>query len=123
MGATSLESARQLLITMLERIRSGSPGTAILLTTENSLLSTDVGNYGYVQPNSAAQQYTDLMRAAVLDMDGRYPNVRVIDLMQLEYGSVSLASSPNMWDQLHPSDLGQRTEADIVANLIGIPRP
>ncbi len=122
LGATSLETAEQLLVTMLERLRTGSPHTAILLTTENSLLTVDVGNHGYVQPNSAAQQYTDLMRAAVLAMDGRYPNVRVVDVMKMEYGTICQDSSPLMWDQLHPSDVGQRTEADIVADLIGKPQ-
>jgi lysophospholipase L1-like esterase len=123
LGATSQQAAEQLLTTMLDRLRAGTPRTAILLTTENSLLTTDVANRGYVRPNSAAQQYSDLMRAAVLAMKGRYPNVRVLDVMELEYGTVSQASSPYMWDQLHPSDIGQRTEAEIIANLIGKQQP
>lgn len=120
LGATTLAGAEQLLATGIDRIRAGTPRTAIVLATENSLLATDVGSHGYVQPAGAAQQYTDILRAAVLAMDGRYPNVRVLDLMLLEYGTVSPATSPYMWDQLHPSDIGQRTEADLLVKVIGV---
>lgn len=123
LGATSLAGAEQLLRTALERIRAGSPGTAILLTTENSLLTTDVNGSGYVQPSDAAQRYTDILRGAVIAMKGQYPNVEVADIMYLEYGTVSPLQSPLMYDQLHPSEMGQRMEADIIANLIGKPRP
>jgi lysophospholipase L1-like esterase len=121
LGFTSLEVAKQLLQSALGQIAAGSPGTAVLLTTENSLLTVDVGGHGYVQPNDAAQQYTDILRAAVLAMKDKYPNVKIADVMYLEYGTVSLPQSSLMIDQLHPSEAGQRTEADVIANLIGKP--
>jgi lysophospholipase L1-like esterase len=123
LGGSSLEAATRLLRTALERIRAGSPATAILLTTENSLLTTDVNGSGYVQPNAAAQAYTDILRGAVMAMKDRSPNVAVVDIMFLEYGTVSLPASPLMFDQLHPGETGQRLEADLIASIIGKPRP
>lgn len=119
MGATSFEQAKQLLSSALDRITRGSPHTAILLVTENSLLSSDQGGYGFVRPNSAAQKYTDIMHDAVMAMKGRYPQVRVYDLMSAEYGIKCLPTSPLMHDQLHPSNEGQRREADLIAHVIG----
>jgi hypothetical protein len=119
LGGTNLEQAKQLLIRALDQIRAGSPNTAILLTTENSLLSSDIGGYGWVQPNSAAQDYTDILHAAVMTMDGRYANVKVYDIMAAEYGLTSMASSSLMWNQLHPSEAGQREEAALIAGVIG----
>jgi lysophospholipase L1-like esterase len=121
LGATNLQQAEQLLTAALDRIRAGSPRTDILLTTENSLLTTDVGGRGYVQPNAAAQQYTDIMHDAVMAMAGRYPNVEVYDIMSIEYGQTCQAASPLMADQLHPNEAGQRKEADLVAAVIGLP--
>jgi lysophospholipase L1-like esterase len=123
LGATSQQQAETLLQAALDQIRAGSPDTAIVLTTENSLLSADVGGYGYVQPVDAAQRYTDIMRAAVLAMRDRYPGILVLDVMYLEYGTVSQAASPLMFDQLHPGEAGQRAEADLIASLIGKPLP
>ena len=121
LGGTSLQQAEQLLATALDEIRRGSPRTAILLTTENSLLSADVGNNGWVKPNSAAQTYTNIMHDAVMSFSGKYPNVEVFDLMAAEYGQTVKAASLLMADQLHPGALGQTTEADLVAALIGLP--
>jgi hypothetical protein len=121
LGQTDLAQAEQLLRAALDQITAGSPNTDILLTTENSLLTTDVGGHGYVQPNSAAQQYTDILRQAVLAMTGLYPHVEVYDIMALEYGTVCQASSPLMADQLHPDQAGQTQEADLVARVVGLP--
>lgn len=118
-GRTPQQAAEQLLGAALERILAGSSRTVILLTTENSLLTTDVNGFGYVQPNEAAQQYSDILRGAVLAMDGRYPNVRVLDVMALLYGTVSSDTSPLMYDQLHPSAAGQRAEANLLVTVIG----
>lgn len=120
-GRTTLEVATELLATALARIRTGSPWTVVLLTTENSLLTTDVGGHGYVQPGDAAQHYTGILREAVLAMDGRYPNVKVLDVMAMLYGTVAPELSPLMYDQLHPSAAGQRAEANLIATVIGIP--
>jgi lysophospholipase L1-like esterase len=119
LGYTSLEQAKQLLVRALGQIRAGSPSTAILLTTENSLLTTDVGGLGWVQPNSAAQQYTDILHGAVIAMEGQYPNVKVFDIMAIEYGTTSPATSGLMANQLHPSEAGQREEANLIAGIIG----
>jgi lysophospholipase L1-like esterase len=91
------------------------------LTTENSLLASDVGGSGWVKPNSAAQAYTNIMHDAVMSFAGKYPNVEVFDLMAAEYGQIVKLTSPLMADQLHPNALGQTTEADLIAALIGLP--
>lgn len=121
LGATDLAQAEQLLTEALTQITQGTPNTSVLLTTENSLLTTDVGGTGLVQPNSAAQQYTDILHAAPLAMKGRFPRVAVYDVMAVEYGTIAQASSPLMLDQLHPNQAGQQAEADLIATLIGVP--
>jgi hypothetical protein len=121
LGQTDLAQAEQLLIDALDRITAGSPNTDILLTTENSLLTTDVDGYHYVQPNSAAQPYTDILHDAVLAMSGRYPHVAVYDIMALEYGTTCQPSSPLMANQLHPNQAGQTEEADLDVKVVGLP--
>lgn len=118
-GQTSAAEATALLAKTLDRITAALPHTAILLLTENSLLSRDQGGYGFVRPNSAAQRYTNIMHDAVMAMQGRYPQVRVYDLMAAEYGLECPARSPLMHDQLHPSAEGQIREARLVARIIG----
>ena len=121
LGQTDLAQAEQLLTDALDRIAAGSPNTDILLTTENSLLTTDVGGYGWVQPNAAAQQYTDILHDAVLAMSGRYAHVAVYDIMALEYGTICQPSSPLMANQLHPNAAGQTEEADLDVEVVGLP--
>jgi hypothetical protein len=119
LGTTTLEQAIVLLTNALDVIRAGSPRSSVLLTTENSLLSSDPGGFGWVQPPSQAQHYTDILRQAVLALDHRYPNVKVCDVMALVYGVVAPAASPLMINQLHPSQAGQEAEADLIASIIG----
>ncbi len=120
-GATTLEQAIARLDTALQQIRAASPRTAILLTTENSLLDADPGAQGWVQPATAAQQYTNILHAAVLAFDGRYPNVAVFDVMAALYGTTAPRVSPWMVDQLHPNEAGQRAEAELIVQVIGVP--
>ncbi len=121
LGQTDLAQAEQLLIQALDRITTGSPNTDILLTTENSFLTTDVGGYNWVQPNSDAQLYTDIMHDAVMAMSGRYVHVAVYDIMALEYGTTCQPSSPLMANQLHPNQAGQTEEADLEVKMVGLP--
>ena len=119
MGETNTRQAIALLAATLDKLTAALPETAILLMTENSLLTTDEGGYGFVRPNTAAQEYTRIMHRAVMAMVGRYPQVRVFDLMSAEYGLGSRPSSLLMHDQLHPNAAGQEHEADLVAQIIG----
>jgi lysophospholipase L1-like esterase len=119
MGETATAQAIAMLAATLDKITAALPQTAVLLLSENSLLTTDEGGYGFVRPNTAAQKYTRIMHRSVMAMAGRYPQVRVFDLMAVEYGLRSRASSPLMHDQLHPNAAGQRREADLVAQIIG----
>jgi hypothetical protein len=119
LGTTTLEQAIALLKSALDEIRAGSPQTSILLTSENSLLRTDPGGFGWVQPPSQAQHYTDILHEAVLAFDGKYPNVKVCDVMSLVYGVLSPETSPFMANQLHPSEAGQVAEANLIAGVIG----
>jgi lysophospholipase L1-like esterase len=118
-GTTNRAEATALLAATLDKITVALPHTAILLVTENSLLSTDLGGYHFVQPNSAAQPYTNIMHDAVMAMAGRYPQVKVFDLMAAEYGLQCLPRSTLMHDQLHPSSEGQEQEAKLIARIIG----
>jgi lysophospholipase L1-like esterase len=123
LGGVDLQTAKTRLRSALEQILAASPQTAILLTTENSLLTTDPGGHGWVQPTTAAQAYTDILLQAVMSFKGAYPRVAVLDVMTPIYGAVAPATSPWMRDQLHPNKAGQRAEADLVAVTIGRNRP
>jgi lysophospholipase L1-like esterase len=123
LGGVDLETATARVRSALERIIAASPGTAILLTTENSLLATDPGGFGWVQPPNAAQAYTDILRGAVMSFSSSYPRVAVLDVMTPLYGIVAPDTSPWMLNQLHPNEAGQRREADLVAQVIGKQQP
>ena len=118
LGLTDLEKATALERQMLDMFEKCVPHAAILLTTENSLLTTDTGQH-WVQPNSDAQSYTNILHDAVMSMKGGYPNVDVIDVMAEVYGTTSPASSPLMANQLHPSAAGQNVEAGVLLRAIG----
>jgi hypothetical protein len=106
----------------LERLEQCTPDSSILLTTENSLLTTDPGNFHWVQPATAAaaQTYTDILHDAVMAMSGKYPNVLVYDVMAEEYGTVAPPTSTLMPNQLHPGATGQQAEADLLVQIIGV---
>jgi hypothetical protein len=110
-GPTSLAQAKALERQLLDTVRSCSPTTDILLETENSLLTTDVGSHGYVTPNSSAQAYSTILEQAVTAFTNVYPNVFVLDNQQSLYGTTSPATSAYMADQLHPSATGHAAEA------------
>ena len=92
-------------------MRSCSPNTDIFLKTENSLLTTNVGNDNYVTPNSSAQAYSTILEEAVDAFTNVYPNVYVLDTQQSLYGTTSPATSAYMSDQVHPSTAGYTAEA------------
>lgn len=111
LGATSLVQAIVLIGSFLSSVRSCAPSTDIYLKTENSLLKTDVGGHGYVSPNSSAQEYSDILRQAVMAWAGRYSGVVVVDTQESLWGTTSPVTSTLMADQLHPSVAGQLLEA------------
>jgi hypothetical protein len=119
LGATDLGLATSMEQQALQTLRTCSPNTAILLTTENSLLSTDTGQ-NWVVPNADAQQYTDIMHDAVTAMNEQFPNVEVVDIMSLVYGTTVQASSPLMTNQLHEDDAGAKLEIQAIIPVIGI---
>lgn len=121
LGQCDLTCAKDLLKRALDTLTSCSPNTAILLTTENSFLTTNVNNHNYVQPSTpeAAQEYTDILHDAVMSMDGKYRNVRVYDIMSLEYGTTAAPQSQYMGDQIHPNAAGRVKEADLDLKIIG----
>jgi hypothetical protein len=109
--STNLAQAKALVRQLLDTVRSCSPNTDILLKTENSLLTTDVGSHGYVVPNSSAQAYSTILEQAVTAFTNVYPNVFVLDTQTSLYGTTSPATSAYMGDQLHPSPSGHAAEA------------
>ena len=118
LGYTGLAQATNLERAAMQTLQACSPGTAILLTTENSLLSTDTGQH-WVQPNSDSQEYTNIMHDAVKAMNEQFSNVEVLDIMSLIYGTTVQASSPFMFNQLHESDAGAKLEIQAVVQVIG----
>lgn len=119
-----LTQAKDLLRATIERIRHRSPQTAILLTTENSLLLRDTRSLWSKRRNraiskDAAQTYTDILHDAVMSFEGQYPNVAVLDLMARLYGTDCKKRSRFMSDQFHPNAEGQRREADVIVEVIG----
>lgn len=118
LGTTNLAEATQLERTALDMFHACIPNAAILLTTENSLLTTDTGEH-WVQPNADAQSYTNIMHDAVMAMNGIYPNVDVVDVMAEVYGTTSPSTSPYMANQLHPGAAGQNVEAQLLLKIIG----
>jgi hypothetical protein len=121
LGYTDLAQAEQLLTEALNQITAGSPNTDILLTVENSFLTTNVDDYNFVQPNADAQQYTNILHEAELSMKGLYPHVAVYDIMALEYGTICQPSSPLMANQIHPGQAGQVEEAGLDVQVVGLP--
>ena len=118
LGQVDLAKAELLEKKALDQFASCAPSTAILLTTENSLLTSDTGQH-WVQPNGSAQQYTDILHDAVISMTGKYPNVQVVDVMTAVYGRACPPSSPLMANQLHPNAAGQTKEAQFLLGVIG----
>jgi len=123
LGATNLSQATARLRELIDAVRACSPNTDIILKSENSLLTTDVGGAGFVSPNESAQAYSTILRQAVLAQAGTYPNVFVHDLQALLYGVTSPATSVYMVDQLHPSATGYAAEADLDVNVLEQLRP
>ena len=75
-----------------------------------SILSANVGGLNFVSdgvttnPAGLAQIYTTALRQIYLSFVGKYPNVDVMDTMTDRlFGSLAIASSPLMANQLHPS--------------------
>ena len=118
LGGTGLAQATNLERAAIQTLQACSPQTAILLTTENSLLSTDTGQH-WVQPNADAQEYTNIMHDAVMAMNEQFSNVEILDIMSLIYGTTVRASSPYMGNQLHESDAGAKLEIQAVVQVIG----
>lgn len=59
-----------------------------------------------------AQRYTDEIRAVYLSLQNVWPNVIVVDIPTLVFGTTCLPNSPGLQDQLHPSQtLGYSSEA------------
>jgi hypothetical protein len=60
------------------------------------------------------------MHDAVMAMNEQFPNVEVLDIMSLVYGTTVQASSPLMTNQLHEDDAGAKLEIQAIIPVIGI---
>jgi len=113
------EQFRNRIAEAVERLRAGVPHADILLRTPNPMLSQNASYYDYLQPQESAQVYTDRMRDAYLELQGRWPNVLVWDAMAEIFGTESLPTHPLMADQLHPNASGEIALADALVRVIG----
>ena len=123
LGQTTEDQLMGLLKNAVNRIRAGAPNADIVLRMPNSLLSTDVSGYGYVQPNSNAQAYSTLLRNAYLRLENQWDNVVVLDTQDLIFGRDSRPVSFYMADQLHPSPTGYVLLAKVLVDVIGQKQP
>jgi hypothetical protein len=121
-GTTSLDQARSLIRRMLDRVTGCAPQADILLTTENSLLSTDPTGMGQIVPLSSAQAYSTILHDAVMSFAGAYPQVTVYDMQSALYGLTAQATTALMKDELHPSPVGRTAEADLIAGVLSVSR-
>jgi hypothetical protein len=60
------------------------------------------------------------MHDAVMAMNEQFPNVEVLDIMSLVYGTTVQASSAYMINQLHESDTGAALEIQAIIPVIGM---
>jgi lysophospholipase L1-like esterase len=123
LGQTTEDQLVSLLEQAVDDIRAGVPNADIVLRIPNSLLSSDVNGYGYVQPNSNSQFYSTLLRNAYLRLANHWDNVVVLDTQNLIFGIESLPSSIYMADQLHPSSAGYVAIAKALVDVIGQKQP
>jgi lysophospholipase L1-like esterase len=121
LGNTTEDQLVAMLTDTVDRIRAEVPNADIVLRMPNSLLTTDVNGYHYVQPNESAQAYSTLLHDAYLRLENRWSNVVVLDTQDIVFGTESLPSSPFMTDQLHPSADGYVALAQALVALIGVP--
>ena len=123
LGQTTEDQLVSMLRDTVDRIRTGVPKADIVLRMPNSLLSSDVGGYAYVQPNSSAQAYSTILRNAYLRLENQWSNVVVLDTQDRVFGRDSLPSSTYMVDQLHPSATGYVLLANVLVDVIGPKQP
>lgn len=119
-GAITLDTARSRISALLEKIILYAPWADIILTTENSLLTTDPGSRGLVTPQTAeaAQLYSRILHDAVVSFSGSYPYLTVIDVQSQVFGQNAPATSAYMLDQLHPNQSGRIAESDFIASIL-----
>lgn len=87
----------------INQIRAALPKVSIVLRCPNSFLTTDVGGFGYVVPNSWAQGASDALRDAYNSLAYQWDNVVVRSLRTNLFPDTCPAASSSMTDQLHPS--------------------
>jgi hypothetical protein len=120
-GALTLDQGRSLIGQMLSKITACAPGADLLMLTEPTILTTDVGALGFVVPNTpvAAQAYSTLIHDAVVPFTGAYPQLVVLDTQTALFGLQVQATSAYMLNQIHPGPAGRVAEADLIAGVMG----
>lgn len=119
LGLTTEGQLVDLLKKVVNRLRAGAPNADIVLRMPNSLLSSNINGYNFVQPNAKAQDYSTLLRNAYLRLENQWNNVVIIDTQDLIFGRDSLPTSLYMSDQLHPSPAGFVALAKVLVDVIG----
>jgi lysophospholipase L1-like esterase len=118
-GQATEDQLVEMLREAVNRMRTALPHADFILRMPNSLLSTDVKELGYVQPNEYAQVYSEILRSAYLRLEGEWDNVIVFDSQAEIFGITALATSEYMSDQLHPSSAGYQLLAERIVEIIG----
>lgn len=96
----------------INRLRAALPNTDIVYRGPNSLLTTDVGGFGYITSTGlfagmtlaqAAQAATDIMRGVCRSLKDYWPNVLALDFMDDLFPGTCVPTSALMNDALHPT--------------------
>lgn len=111
------ETIKQQMKTAIDRILNETDGY-ILLRTPNTFLTTNDTQLDFLQPISAAQQYSTSLRNIYESFRGYSSRVDVIDIPSLIFGQKALPSHQLMKDILHPNELGYRAIANAIIDRV-----
>lgn len=121
LGNTTKEQLKEYISIAIERLLKET-NAYILLRVPNSLLADDPSNNNWIQPLEKAQEYTDIMWEAYMELKNKWARVDIIDMQTLIFGRTVLnkVDNPYMNDNLHPNSDGMYRIARCIADYIGI---
>lgn len=121
LGNTTKEQLKEYISIAIERLLKET-NAYILLRVPNSLLADDPSNNNWIQPLEKAQEYTDIMWEAYMELKNKWARVDIIDMQTLIFGRTVLnkVDNPYMNDNLHPNSDGMYRIARCITDYIGV---